>query len=73
MARHGHRTPTCARYADGRWTLEMRRALVTPAGEAEDVQFNDLSKSYEFGVAIFDNSQINHASHETVLRLTFGP
>ena len=62
-----------ARYADGQWTLEMKRALTTPAGEAEDVQFNDLTKSYEFGIAVFDNAQINHASHETVLRLTFLP
>jgi hypothetical protein len=64
---------TKARYADGTWTIEIRRALTTAAGEAEDVQFSDLTKVYEFGVAVFDNSQINHASHETVLKLTFNP
>ena len=64
---------TKARWAGGTWTLEIKRALTTAAGQAEDVQFADLTKAYEFGVAVFDNSQINHAGHETVLKLTFSP
>mgnify|MGYP006178972889 CR=1 FL=1 len=59
--------------ADGAWTNEVRRALVTPAGEGEDVQFSDLTKAYEFGVAVFDNSQINHLYHRGVLHLRFEP
>ena len=53
------------------WTLEMKRSLTTSAGEAEDVQFDDLSASYVFGMAVFDNSAINHAIHTTVMRLEF--
>jgi hypothetical protein len=46
-------------YADGMWTLELGRALVT---ESEfDVQFDDLSAQYYFGVAAFDNAQVRHA------------
>ncbi|MFQ6110902.1 MAG: ethylbenzene dehydrogenase-related protein [Nitrospinota bacterium] len=41
------------RYAKGRWTLELRRKLRT--GNPDDVQF-DTSKSYFFGLAIFDNT-----------------
>ncbi len=47
------------RYADGAWTLELGRRLVT--GSPYDVQFDDLSKSYDFALAVFDNSQIRHA------------
>ncbi len=62
---------TSAKYANGQWTLEMKRSLTTRAGAEEDVQFSDLSQSYDFGVAVFDNTQINHAMHTTVLSLTF--
>ncbi|CAK1697645.1 ethylbenzene dehydrogenase [Vibrio crassostreae] len=57
----------------GVWTLEMKRKLVTTGENAEtqDVQFNDLSQSYPFGVAVFDNSQINHIYHRGVLNLEF--
>lgn len=41
------------------WTLEMRRRLVT--GDSHDVQFDDLLREYAFGVAIFDNAQIEHS------------
>lgn len=66
--------PAVAVWADGKWTMELRRALVTTGDKADvqDVQFGDLSKAYPFGVAVFDNTAINHLYHETVLTLKFG-
>ena len=55
----------------GVWTLEMSRSLTTSAGAEEDVQFDDLGAEYLFGVAVFDNTQINHAVHDGVLKLVF--
>ncbi|RLT37384.1 MAG: ethylbenzene dehydrogenase, partial [Chloroflexi bacterium] len=46
-------------YADGKWTLEIGRALVT--GSEFDVQFSDLTQPYYFGMAAFDNAQVRHA------------
>ncbi|MDN3695986.1 MULTISPECIES: ethylbenzene dehydrogenase-related protein [Vibrio] len=62
-----------AEWKDGVWTLEMKRKLVTTGENAatQDVQFNDLSKEYPFGIAVFDNSQINHIFHRGVLNLEF--
>ncbi|MGF1763909.1 ethylbenzene dehydrogenase-related protein [Aliivibrio kagoshimensis] len=62
-----------ANWKDGVWTLEMKRKLVTTGSNAEtqDVQFKDLGKVYPFGVAVFDNSQINHIFHRGVLNLAF--
>jgi hypothetical protein len=37
----------------------------------QDVQFDDLSKDYNFGISVFDNSQINHLYHDDVLTLKF--
>jgi hypothetical protein len=53
-------------WANGKWTLEIKRKLVTSGDKAkqQDVQFSDLKKKYPFGVAVFDNSQINHLYHE---------
>jgi hypothetical protein len=45
-------------YKDGKWTLEFGRKLQT--GSQFDVQFADLAKSYPFGLAIFDNVQVEH-------------
>jgi hypothetical protein len=55
------------------WTLELRRKLVTSGDKAiiQDVQFDDLSKDYSFGISVFDNSQINHLFHDDVLTLKF--
>ena len=60
-------------YANGTWTLEVMRALKTEGKDAEtqDVQFVDKSKSYPFGIAVFDNSQINHLYHTETLELKF--
>jgi len=43
-----------ATWSEGVWTAEFQRALVT--GNEDDVQFDDPSKLYLFGVGIFDNS-----------------
>ena len=46
-------------WEDGVWTVEFGRPLVT---ESEfDVQFDDLTATYYFGVATFDNAQVRHA------------
>ena len=37
----------------------------------QDVQFDNLKKTYYFGVSIFDNTQINHVYREDVHRLIF--
>ena len=60
-------------WKNGMWTLEIKRKLVTTGEKAkeQDVQFDDLKKTYYFGVSVFDNSQINHVYHEGVHRLTF--
>lgn len=62
-----------AMWKDGVWTLEMKRKLVTSGKNADtqDVQFKDMNKAYPFGVAVFDNSQINHVFHRGVLNLEF--
>jgi hypothetical protein len=60
-------------WANGSWTLEIERNLVTVGAnsETQDVQFTDLTKSYPFGVAAFDNSQINHLFHWNKLTMEF--
>lgn len=60
-------------YSDGIWTLEVMRPLQTKGENAEtqDVQFTDMTKSYPFGIAVFDNSQINHLFHEITLEMQF--
>ncbi|MFK5926063.1 MAG: ethylbenzene dehydrogenase-related protein [Desulfuromusa sp.] len=57
----------------GMWTVEIRRKLVTTGEKADiqDVQFDDLSRTYYFGISVFDNSQINHLYHDGVLALQF--
>ncbi len=37
----------------------------------QDVQFTDLTKSFPFGIAVFDNSQVNHLFHTETLELKF--
>ena len=51
----------------------MKRKLVTDGSNAktQDVQFDDMSKTYPFGIAVFDNSQINHVYHRDVLNMVF--
>ncbi|MBS3909395.1 MAG: hypothetical protein KGZ93_07195 [Actinobacteria bacterium] len=53
------------------WTLEFSRNLVT--GSGFDVQFDNLNDAYYFGVAVFDNAQIEHSFNKGVYALKFGP
>lgn len=64
---------TSSVYADGKWTLVFKRALITTGKNTkkQDVEFTDLSKGYYFGVAVFDNTQINHVYHDGSIRLLF--
>lgn len=59
------------KWADGVWTLELARPLVT--GSEFDVQFEDLLLPYYFGVAVFDNAQVRHAYHSSSQELVFQP
>lgn len=58
-------------WEDGRWTLEIRRKLVTNDAPEKDIQFTDLNKTYRFGVTAFDNSQIAHIYHKGSIKLVF--
>ena len=58
-------------YQSGHWILEIGRPLTT-AGE-HDVQFDDLNNTYPFGVAVFDNAQVEHAYQNGVALLAFAP
>jgi Ethylbenzene dehydrogenase len=51
------------------WTLEIRRPLVT--GDDNDVQFTEMLAEYPFGVAVFDNAQIEHSWSPLVYKLKF--
>lgn len=58
-------------WKDGMWTIEFSRALVT--GSETDVQFDDLTAQYFFGIAIFENAQVRHAFQYGVSSLVFKP
>lgn len=58
-----------ARWANGKWTVEFGRKLVT--GSKFDVNFSDLSKTYGFGMSFFDNAQVRHAFIQPALILGF--
>lgn len=58
-----------ANWSKGMWTLEFSRKLKT--GSQYDVQFDDLSKEYAFGVAVFDNAQVRHAFATQPNKLVF--
>ncbi len=53
----------------GYWTYELKRKLKT--GDDKDVQFDDLTRAYRFGIAIFDNAQIEHSISGTPLKMIF--
>ena len=53
------------------WLYEIKRKLVT--GDSKDVQFDNLQREYKFGVAVFDNAQIEHSWSPALLRLIFKP
>lgn len=52
------------------WTLEIRRRLNTD--DVNDVQFDDLTREYYFGAAVFDNAQIEHSWTPAVYKMLFG-
>ena len=56
-------------WSKGKYAMVMSRKLVT--GSKYDVQFDDLAKAYEFGIAAFDNAQVRHAFHAGALKLRF--
>jgi len=60
-------------YENGVWTMEVMRSLKTEGKDVEtqDVQFTDMAKSFPFGIAVFDNSQINHLYHTETLEMQF--
>ncbi len=56
-------------WADGKWTVELKRALKT--GQGDDIQFTDLKKAYFFGVAVHNNAfEYEHATAD-ILQLQF--
>lgn len=56
-------------WKNGVWTYEFARKRAT--GSKFDVQFNNVAKSYAFGVAAFDNSEVRHAYSAGVQVMTF--
>lgn len=59
------------KWENGVWTIELSRKLVT--GSEYDVQFDDLSASYYFGVAVFNNAQVRHAYQTGSSFMVFQP
>lgn len=69
-------------WSAGRWTLEVSRPLVTnstggvPTGQTAavpvDVQFTP-GETYHFGIAVFENAQIEHSWSPAVYRFRFQP
>lgn len=51
------------------WTMEIRRRLTT--SDPTDVQFTDLARTYKFGLAVFDNAQIEHSYSGVPYSLVF--
>jgi len=59
------------KWTDGKWTIEFGRLLDT-ASEF-DVEFTDLTAQYYFGVAVFENAQVRHATQTAPSFLVFKP
>ncbi|MBI4740039.1 MAG: ethylbenzene dehydrogenase [Betaproteobacteria bacterium] len=57
------------KWAKGKWIMELSRKLVT--GSKTDVNFDDLKKTYGFGIGLFDNAQVRHAYTQEPLMLQF--
>jgi hypothetical protein len=58
-----------SRYADGGWTVMLSRKLDT--GNDDDVAFN-IRKSYNFAMALFDDSADENSYDSEVIGLEFG-
>jgi hypothetical protein len=51
------------------WTLEVQRKRVTSTPQ-EDIQFDDLAKTYAFVIGVFDNTDVD-GSFSQVHQLSF--
>jgi hypothetical protein len=60
---------TAIAWKDGVWTAEIARKLAT--GSPTDVQFDDLTAAYLFGISVFDNAQVRHAYAKKPIALRF--
>lgn len=59
------------RWENGRWTVELRRALVTPAGTATDAMFTRVT---QFSLYVFDHTErVDEAAESGRLFLQFEP
>lgn len=56
-------------WENGRWTVEIQRALVT--GNSDDVQFSNLDKKYEFAVSLWDEKDLVREFRQIPLFLQF--
>ncbi len=59
------------KYENGMWTLEFGRLLDTAS--QYDVEFTDLTATYYFAVAVFDNAQVRHAFQAGATPFVFQP
>jgi hypothetical protein len=58
-------------WADGRWTVEFRRALITPAKTASDSMFD---RTTQFSVHVFDSTErLDEAGESGRIMLEFEP
>jgi len=58
-----------AKWEKGKWTVEFARKLKT--GSKFDIDLSDPSKSYAFGIGLFDGAQVRHAYVQAPLILQF--
>ena len=59
-------------WKDGKWTVELERELVTE--NDDDVQFDDMDKTYHFGVSTIDNGGgEDHNYHSGAYHMVFAP
>jgi hypothetical protein len=59
-------------WKDGTWTVELERKLVTE--NDDDVQFDDMMRTYSFGVATIDNGGgEDHNYHSGAYHMVFAP
>lgn len=59
-------------WKDGTWTVELERELVTE--NDDDVQFDDMAKTYHFGVSTIDNGGgEDHNYHSGAYHMMFAP
>lgn len=56
-------------WENGRWTVEIQRALVT--GNSDDVQFKNLNKNYEFAVSLWAEKDLAREFRQIPLFLKF--